>query len=68
MVFHIVIYRYGGYVTQLKYQLGDTFGIHTHKLLTDPNVVCSGNSVLASTEVTQAPPAAKTAVSTWTKA
>lgn len=39
---------YAGYVPQFKYDVGQTFGIHTHKLLTstDPKVASSGNSVL----------------------
>ena len=40
--------RYCGYVPQFKYDVAQTFGSHTHKLLTsnDPKVESSGNPVL----------------------
>ena len=43
--------RYCGYVPQFKYQIGETFGSHTHKLLTsqDPKVASSNNPVLSDT-------------------
>ena len=43
--------RYCGYVPQFKYQIGATFGSHTHHLLTstDPQVAASGHPVLSET-------------------
>ena len=43
--------RYCGYVPQFKYQIGETFGSHTHKLLTssDPRVATSNNLILSDT-------------------
>ena len=46
---HVTICRYCGYVPQFKYQIGETFGTHTHKLLSDPQVLSSGNPVLSDT-------------------
>lgn len=40
---------YCGYVPQYKYQIGRTYGGHTHALLTDPAIPSSGNSVLGDT-------------------
>jgi len=37
-------------VPQFKYQIGETFGCHTHKLLTDPEVASSGNPVIGDTQ------------------
>lgn len=42
--------RYCGYVPQFKYQIGETFGSHTHKLLIDPKVASSGSPVLGDTQ------------------
>lgn len=47
---------YCGYVPQFKYKLGETFGWHTHKLLTDKSVASSGHPVLADTDPTLPPP------------
>ncbi|XP_074655413.1 ciliary microtubule inner protein 2B-like [Tubulanus polymorphus] len=38
---------YGGFCPQFKYQIGDTFGRTTSRLLTDPNCASSKNLVLA---------------------
>lgn len=46
---------YCGYVPQLKYKLGETFGGHTHKLLTDSSVATSGVSLLADITPSAAP-------------
>ena len=35
---------------QFKYQIGETFGSHTHKLLIDPKVASSGSPVLGDTQ------------------
>lgn len=45
---HALSCRYCGFLPQFKYDIGQTFGSHTHKLLTtsDPKVAASGNSVL----------------------
>ena len=42
-------HRYCGYVPQFKYQIGQTFGNHTHELLTDPQVPSSSRPVLSDT-------------------
>lgn len=47
---------YCGYVPQFKYKLGETFGWHTHKLLTDKSVASSGQPVLADTNPSLPPP------------
>ena len=55
----IVSLSYCGYVPQFKYQIGETFGSHTHMLLTsteDPKVASSGNPLLSETIVSQKPP------------
>ena len=52
------ISRYCGYVPQFKYQIGQTFGNHTHQLLTDPRVPSSSRPVLSDTS----PPARATAL------
>lgn len=39
-------FRYGGYCPQFKYQIGQTFGKTTSRLLEDPNVPSSGRLVL----------------------
>ena len=41
---------------QFKYKIGETFGSHTHKLLTDPAVPSSGNPVLSDAQPPLAPP------------
>ena len=43
-----IYFRYGGYCPQFKYQLGETFGHTTSRLLRDGNVASSGNLVLAN--------------------
>lgn len=40
------VYRYGGFCPQFKFQLGETFGKTTNKLLKDSRVVTSGKLVL----------------------
>lgn len=40
-------FRYGGFCPQFKYQIGNTFGKTTCRLLDDKNVASSGNLVLA---------------------
>ena len=46
---------YCGYVPQFKYKLGETFGWHTHKLLTDQSVASSGVPILANTSFPSVP-------------
>uniref|UniRef100_A0A674IEI5 Ciliary microtubule inner protein 2A-C-like domain-containing protein n=1 Tax=Terrapene triunguis TaxID=2587831 RepID=A0A674IEI5_9SAUR len=41
------IYLYGGFYPQIRYQIGETYGKTTSRLLTDPNVRKSPCSVLA---------------------
>ena len=43
--------RYGGFCPQFQYQIGETFGRTTSRLLTDSNVAKSGRPVLAEIEV-----------------
>ncbi len=40
-------HRYCGFCPQFKFQIGETFGRTTSRLLTNPNVACSGRPVLA---------------------
>ena len=40
-------HRYCGFCPQFKFQIGETFGKTTSRLLTNPNVACSGRPVLA---------------------
>lgn len=51
-----LLYRYCGYVPQFKYQIGQTFGNHTHQLLTDPQVPSSSRPVLSDTSPQRPPP------------
>ena len=41
---------YAAYFSQLPFQLGDTYGHTTNKLLTDPNIRKSGRTVLVDTD------------------
>lgn len=41
-------YRYGGFCPQFKYQIGETFGKTTNKILQDSTISSSGRLVLAS--------------------
>lgn len=43
----MVCCRYGGFCPQHNYQIGDTFGRTTSRLLTDPGIASSGRLVLA---------------------
>ena len=47
--------RYGGFCPQFKYQIGETFGKTTSKLLRDDAVASSGSLVLASIRANSAP-------------
>lgn len=48
-------FRYGGFCPQFKYQIGETFGKTTSKLLRDDAVASSGQLVLAEIRASSAP-------------